>query len=80
MMSDDQGRVDPPSGRGPTRAVAVFLNVAFVVVLVGILAGASSQPWFLVIAIVWVAVGGYFLQKNRRSRPAPPNLFDDESH
>jgi hypothetical protein len=78
-MSDDQGGVGPPSEREPTRAIAVFLNVAFVVVLIGILAGASSQPWFLVFAIAWMAVGGYFLQKNRRSRPAPPKLFDDES-
>ena len=56
----------------------VFLNIAFAVVLIGILAGASSQPWFLVVAIVWMAVGGYFLQRSRRNRPGPPNLFDDE--
>ena len=74
MMSRDQN-----SAPEPTRAIRVFLNIAFAVVLIGILVGASSQPWFLVVAIVWMAVGGYFLQRSRRNRPGPPNLFDDES-
>jgi len=72
-MSQDQN-----SAPGSTRAITVFLNIAFAVVLIGILAGASSQPWFLVVAIVWMAVGGYFLHRSRRNRPGPPNLFDDE--
>jgi hypothetical protein len=70
---------DHNSAPGPTPAITVFLNIAFAVVLIGILVGASSQPWFLVVAIVWMAVGGYFLQRSRRNRPGPPNLFDDES-
>jgi hypothetical protein len=74
MISRDQN-----SAPEPTRAIRVFLNIAFAVVLIGILVGASSQPWFLVVAIVWMAVGGYFLQRSRRNRPGPPNLFDDES-
>jgi hypothetical protein len=73
-MSRDQN-----SAPGPTRAIRVFLNIAFAVVLIGILLGASSQPWFLVVAIVWMLVGGYFLHRSRRSHPGPPNLFDDES-
>ena len=72
-MSHDQN-----SAPGSTRAITVFLNIAFAVVLIGILAGASSQPWFLAVAIVWMAIGGYFLQRSRRNRPGPPNLFDDE--
>ncbi len=59
------------------RSVYFWLNVGFVVVLIGLVLGASSQPWFIIVAVVWMAVGIYVIQKGRGSRPGPPNLFDD---
>jgi len=59
-------------------SVYFWLNIAFVVVLLGLLLGASQQPWFFVVAIVWVGVGAYVTARNRRNRPGPPNLFDDD--
>ncbi len=61
----------------PGRSVYLWLNIAFVVVLIGLVIGASSQPWFFAVAIVWVAVGIVVTARNRRNRPGPPNLFDD---
>jgi hypothetical protein len=61
------------------RSVFFWMNIAFVVVLIGLLFGASSQPWFFLVAIAWVAVGFVVTARNRRNRPGPPNLFDDES-
>jgi hypothetical protein len=68
------GSARPPN---PKRSLYFWLNIGFVVVLIGLVFGASSQPWFLAVAIVWMAVGVYVIQKGRRNRPGPPNLFDD---
>jgi hypothetical protein len=59
-------------------SVYFWLNIAFVVVLIGLVIGASSQPWFFAVAIVWMVVGVSVIQKGRRNRPGPPNLFDDD--
>ena len=63
----------------PGKSVSFWLNVGFVVVLVGLVLGASAQPWFFVVAIAWAAVGFVVTARNRRNRPGPPNLFDDDS-
>lgn len=58
-------------------SIQFWLNLAFVVVLAGLIFGATAQPWFFIVVIVWVIAGGYVVQKGRRERPGPPNLFDD---
>lgn len=60
------------------RSVYFWLNVGFVVVLVGLVLGASAQPWFLLVALAWVGIGVVVTARNRRGRPGPPNLFDDD--
>lgn len=79
MAPGDAGHVPTP-GRPPRRGPSVYfwLNIAFVVVLIGLAIGASSQPWFFALAIVWMVVGVFVIQKGRRNRPGPPNLFDDD--
>ena len=62
----------------PGRTVSFWLNVGFVVVLVGLVVGASAQPWFFIVAIVWAGVGFWVTARSRRNRPGPPNLFDDD--
>lgn len=61
------------------KSVYFWLNLGFVVVLIGLVLGASAQPWFLVVALVWVAVGFVVTARNRRNRPGPPSLFDDDA-
>jgi hypothetical protein len=62
----------------PKKSVYFWLNLGFVVVLLGLLLGASAQPWFFVVGIAWVAVGFVVTARNRRNRPGPPNLFDHD--
>jgi fatty acid desaturase len=62
----------------PKKSVYFWLNIGFVVVLVGLVLGASAQPWFLVVAVIWAVAGFVVTARNRRNRPGPPNLFDDE--
>jgi len=59
-------------------SVYFWLNLGFVVVLVGLVLGAAVQPWFFVVAVAWAGVGFVVTARNRRDRPGPPNLFDDE--
>ena len=63
----------------PGRSVYFWMNVGFVVVLAGLLLGASAQPWFFLVALAWVAVGFVVTARNRRNRPGPPSLFDDKT-
>jgi hypothetical protein len=59
-------------------SVYFWLNLGFVVVLVGLVLGAAAQPWFFLVALGWVVVGFTVTARNRRNRPGPPKLFDDE--
>jgi uncharacterized ion transporter superfamily protein YfcC len=71
----------PPTTRLPfslrNRSVYFWLNVGFVVIILGMLIGASDQTWFFFVAIVWIAVSVVVVIRNGRNRPKPPNLFDD---
>ena len=75
-----ESRTPPP--RRPfslrNRSIYWWLNVIFVIVLLGLFLGAASQPWFFVVAIVWVALGVFVTIRSRRNQPQPPRLFDDE--
>ncbi len=58
------------------RSVYFWLNLGFIVVLIGLVLGAAAQPWFIGVAIAWVTVGFVMTARNRHNRPGPPNLFD----
>jgi hypothetical protein len=60
------------------RSIYWWLNVIFVIVLLGLVFGAASQLWFFLVAIVWVALGVFVTIRFRRDQPPPPKLFDDE--
>ncbi|MDQ1597017.1 MAG: hypothetical protein QOI70_441 [Microbacteriaceae bacterium] len=59
------------------RSVYLWLNIAFGVVLLGLLLGASSQPWYLIVALAWMVTGFVLIERGRRNAPKPPSLFDD---
>lgn len=80
------GDRDEPRAPAPRRRITVdfrspyfWMNVGFYLVLAGLVLGASSQPWFLIVAVAWVAIGVFVITKNRRHQPPPPNLFDDRT-
>ena len=60
------------------RSVYFWMNVTFFVVLLGLLLGAASQPWFMIVGVAWVIVGVVVVTRSRRNQPAAPNLFDNE--
>jgi hypothetical protein len=63
------------------RSVYLWLNIAFGVVVLGLLLGASSQPWYLIVAVAWMITGFVLIERGRRNTPQPPSLFDDhEAH
>ncbi|MET4782012.1 hypothetical protein [Glaciihabitans sp. UYNi722] len=75
-------RRTPPTRRPfslRNRSIYWWLNVIFVVVLLGMIFGAAAQPWFFVVAIVWMGLGVFVTVRARRNQPPPPRLFDDES-
>jgi hypothetical protein len=59
------------------RSVYLWLNIAFGVVVLGLLLGASSEPWFLVVAVAWMITGFVTVARGRRNAPRPPSLFDE---
>jgi hypothetical protein len=61
------------------RSVYLWLNIAFGVVVLGLLLGASSEPWYLVVAVAWMVTGFVLIERGRRNAPKPPSLFDDEN-
>lgn len=72
----------PPGNSAPRRppnlrSLYFWLNVAFYVILLGLLFGASSQPWFFAVALAWMVTGVIVIRRSRRAGPPPPNLFDD---
>jgi hypothetical protein len=80
LFSDDDR---PPPDRRPrqpfslrNRSIYFWLNVGFAVIVLGLLFGASDQPWYIVVAIVWVAVNVVVFVRSTRNQPPPPNLFD----
>jgi hypothetical protein len=81
FKDEPEGHRTPPPRRPfslRNRSIYWWLNVIFVVVLLGLVFGAASQPWFFVVAVVWVTLGVFVTIRSRRNQPPPPNLFDDE--
>jgi hypothetical protein len=78
---DDRPPQRPPQERRPfslrNRSVSFWLNVGFAVVVLGLLLGASNQPWFIVVGVVWIVVNLIVVIRSSRNQPPPPNLFDD---
>jgi hypothetical protein len=62
------------------RSVYLWLNIAFGVVVLGLLLGASSEPWYLVVAVAWMVTGFVLIERGRRNAPKPPSLFDDNDN
>ena len=84
LFNDDSNQHPTPrqSPRSPTplaaRSVYFWLNVGFVVVLLGLVFGAASETWFFLVAILWISVGIFVTVRARRNRPRQRGLFDDE--
>ncbi len=82
LFNNDERPQQPMQRRPRTafnfRSVYFWMNVAFFVVLLGLLLGAASQPWFMVVGVAWVVVGVVVVIRSRRNQPAAPNLFDNE--
>jgi Flp pilus assembly protein TadB len=78
---DDRPPERQPARKPPfslrNRSIYFWLNVGFAVVVLGLLFGVSNQPWYLVIAVIWIVVNLVVVLRSSRNRPRPPNLFDD---
>lgn len=77
----------PPQRRQPStgapfslrnRSVYFWLNIGFVVIVVGMLVGATNDSWFFVVAVLWIAISVVVAVRSSRNRPRPPNLFEDQ--
>ncbi len=77
--NDDRPPERQPPRRPPfslrNRSIYFWLNAGFAIVVLGLLFGASDQPWYIVIAVVWVIVNLVVAVRSSRNRPRPPNLF-----
>lgn len=60
------------------RSIYFWLNVLFVIVLIGLVVGSSSQSWYFIVAVAWIVLGVIVTRRARRSVPRPPNLFEDD--
>lgn len=83
LFSDDDRPPQQPQ-RAPrqpftlrNRSIYFWLNVGFAVIVLGLLLGASNQPWYIVVAVIWVIVNVVVAVRSSRNQPPPPNLFDD---
>lgn len=83
---NDPGSERRPAQRQPSarpsfslrnRSIHFWLNVGFAVIVAGLLFGASSQPWYLLVAVAWIIVNLVVALRSSRNQPPPPNLFED---
>lgn len=82
-LFNDDDRAPLPVARRPRRrfnprSLSFWMNIAFYVILAGVLFGAASEPWFTVVGIVWAGIGIFLISKSRRNQPRQPTLFEDE--
>ncbi len=82
-LFDGDDRRQPPRQQRPpfslrNRSVYFWLNVGFAVIVLGLLLGASDQPWYIIVAVVWIVVNVVVAVRSSRNQPPPPNLFEDE--
>ena len=82
LFGDDNRPPERKPQRGPSfslrnRSIYFWLNVGFAIVVLGLLFGASNQPWYIVIAVIWVVVNLVVALRSSRNGPKPPNLFED---